>query len=201
MRDSQFARRIETAVDIAVIAGTNILDSDDSREDVAKIISLAEEFEQHRVCPPDGEETYFGKPYMEAIEAFTIKKLGLSAEDRLRSSKWQAMRNFLEVWTDGQLAYDIGPRLNCTECDTLVALFRAYDCEETAKALLEGHAAEDEDDDNPEHVALRDRLEAEQLARRGEVDNAVENVNTWQPTEEVQVPRPPQQAVQGLDED
>lgn len=161
MRDNQFARRMEAVADIAMIAGANMLDSDDSREDIARIVELAEEFEQHRVCPPGGEETYFGKNYMEAIEEFAIKKLSLKPEDQERSKKGHAMRNFLDIWTDGQLAHDIGPRLNCAECNALVELFKANECFDTAMMLLESHAAEDEEGDDPEHLALAERLEEE----------------------------------------
>jgi len=67
-------RLLETVADIAYIAGAKRFHSGDSRQDIAHFIQLARQFEKARKVK-DGNETYFGKDYMTAIEEFTLKNL------------------------------------------------------------------------------------------------------------------------------
>lgn len=56
--------------------------------------------------------------------------------------------HFTEVWGDGGLADDVGPKLTCIETDALVALLVALGDEGAADRWLEGHAAGDDAGDS-----------------------------------------------------
>lgn len=57
-----------------------------------------------------------------------------------------ALTYFLDTF-DGHTAYDVGPHLTCREADAMADFLRAYGQPDTADALIEGHAAEDEEGD------------------------------------------------------
>lgn len=71
----EYSRVVETALDIAYIAGSRHYHSGDSRQDVHKFIELANEFERHRLVDDHGVESYFGDDYMTAIDKFLDRKL------------------------------------------------------------------------------------------------------------------------------
>ena len=52
-----------------------------------------------------------------------------------------------DVFRDGTLGHDIGPRLNCDESDALVALLDATGAHDAAQHLRRGHAESDEEGD------------------------------------------------------
>lgn len=72
---SKGKRLLETVAEIAYIAGTKGHYSGDSRRDISDFIAWAMEFETHRREDAVGNETYFDKDYMTAIEEFANKKL------------------------------------------------------------------------------------------------------------------------------
>lgn len=51
------------------------------------------------------------------------------------------------IFDDGMLGHDIGPRLNCNESDALVDLLDATGAHESAQSLRRGHAEGDEEED------------------------------------------------------
>lgn len=63
-----------------------------------------------------------------------------------------ALENFLNYWSAGDLLFDIGPKLNCCECDALVVLLRAHGYDEAAEILLNGHCEGDEEGDDAAHL-------------------------------------------------
>lgn len=66
---------LETALDIAYLAGAKRYHSGDSRADIDTFIAWANEFETHLCVDADGNETYFGEDYLTAIEEFTNERL------------------------------------------------------------------------------------------------------------------------------
>lgn len=67
---------MEAASDIAFIAGRRGYYTGDSREDISNFIQWAIEFENLRKESPEGEVTYNDLGYMEAIEKFSLERLG-----------------------------------------------------------------------------------------------------------------------------
>lgn len=70
----------EAIADIAYMAGALHWSTDDSREDMAQIVTWAQEFEQTRTVDARGEESYpipGGKTdnYMTAIELFALRRI------------------------------------------------------------------------------------------------------------------------------
>lgn len=53
----------------------------------------------------------------------------------------------VDVFSDGTLGYDIGPRLTCEESDALVGLLDATGAHDAAQHLRRGHAEGDEEGD------------------------------------------------------
>jgi hypothetical protein len=58
-----------------------------------------------------------------------------------------ALVEFLLEW-DGYTAFDIGPHLSCGEADALARLFRAFEQNDTAGALMESHSVSDDEGDS-----------------------------------------------------
>jgi len=73
--DTKDFRLMEAVADIAYQAGVAKYYSGNSRTDIHNFISWAHEFETHRRVDADGNESYFGKDYMTAIEEFAVAKL------------------------------------------------------------------------------------------------------------------------------
>lgn len=69
-------RALETALDLAYLAGAARYHSGDSRADIDTFIHWANQFESMRRVDENGEETYNGQNYIEAIEAFAEICLG-----------------------------------------------------------------------------------------------------------------------------
>lgn len=61
--------------------------------------------------------------------------------------KAAALADFLDTF-DGHTLSDLGPHMTCTETNVLAELLRAHGADDTAAALLEGHASEDEEGDD-----------------------------------------------------
>lgn len=57
----------------------------------------------------------------------------------------EALEKFLDIWSAGDMLYDIGPSLNCYEAEALANLLIAYGEPDSAECLLEGHIAGDDD--------------------------------------------------------
>lgn len=55
-----------------------------------------------------------------------------------------ALAEFTTVFDAGDLAWEVGPALTCTEAEALAGLFRAVGLAEAAKNWVEGHAREDD---------------------------------------------------------
>lgn len=75
-------------------------------------------------------------------------------------SQAAALTTFLETF-DYMTLNDIGPHLSCIECEAMAILFEVHSLGGAAKALREGHAAEDEEGDMPKHLELKEQLEKE----------------------------------------
>lgn len=73
----------------------------------------------------------------------------------------QALENFLDTWSDGILLNDLGPHLSCTECNALADLLRAHGHDSAAASLVEGHCLSDDEGDDADHFALRQKLESD----------------------------------------
>lgn len=58
-----------------------------------------------------------------------------------------AAATFAEVFGDGLLAFEVGPRMTCTEVEALAGMLRAVGADAAADTWIEGHAAEDEEGD------------------------------------------------------
>lgn len=58
-----------------------------------------------------------------------------------------AAATFAEVFGDGLLAFQVGPRMTCTEVDALAGMLRAVGADAAAATWIEGHAAEDDEGD------------------------------------------------------
>jgi hypothetical protein len=63
-----------------------------------------------------------------------------------------ALADFAEVWSDGYLAEEIGPRLTCVEADTLAHLLQETDHEDAAREWLIEHATQDDEGDSHHHL-------------------------------------------------
>jgi hypothetical protein len=162
MRDSPFNRRMEAVADIAQMAGLYRHHSTDSRKDISDYIQWAEEFEQARVVDPDGNESYFGKDYMTAIEEFTLRKLEAEGTPKKSMQLSIALNEFLHTWADGMLLHDLGEHLSCVECNALADLLQANEYHESAENLLDGHCMGDDVGDDPAHIERRRRIERDQ---------------------------------------
>jgi len=68
-------RLIEAIAEIAYIAGLNDYATEDSRTAIHNFVAWAAEFETHREEDAAGNEIYFGKDYMTAVEEFTLRKI------------------------------------------------------------------------------------------------------------------------------
>jgi hypothetical protein len=54
---------------------------------------------------------------------------------------------FAEVFAAGDFAFEVGPRMTCTEVDALAGILRAVGADAAAATWLEGHSIEDEEGD------------------------------------------------------
>lgn len=70
----------ESIAEIAYIAGQNGYGTEDSRVAIHNFVYWAKQFEDHRTEDGDGNELYFGKDYMTAVEEFTLRKIAESNE-------------------------------------------------------------------------------------------------------------------------
>jgi len=77
---SDDARLMQAIAEIAYIAGLNGYATEDSRTAIHNFVSWATEFETHRSEDAAGNETYFGKDYMTAVEEFTLHKIAEGSE-------------------------------------------------------------------------------------------------------------------------
>ncbi len=68
----------------------------------------------------------------------------------------QAIQNLLDLHPE--YLHDIGPHLTCEETDAWAEFFRTHDRADLADTLLEGHAREDEEGDDEEHLKLQAEL-------------------------------------------
>lgn len=90
-----------------------------------------------------------------------------------------AVHEFLDKWAGipGQyLLEDIGPTLNCEEANALAQLLQEFGHADNAQLLIESHSREDDDGDDPAHVAIRNRL------NNAETERQNDTANTTQPT-------------------
>jgi hypothetical protein len=62
--------------------------------------------------------------------------------------KAAALVEFLDVWGDGMLLSDLGPRLTCREADALIDLFRTHEQPAMAETLLDAHRLGDGEGDS-----------------------------------------------------
>ena len=78
-------------------------------------------------------------------------------------TKEEALKNFLDVWTNGILLREIGPTLTCLEARVLAELLIACDKPRAALNLVEGHlASEGEEPEEAEsHQAMLTALRKE----------------------------------------
>jgi len=150
---------MEAVADIAFFAGLYRHHSKDSRKDIADYIQWAEEFESNRAIDLDGNETYFGKDYMTAIEQFALTRLEAEGAPKQAKLLVVALADFLRVWTDGQLLHDVGEHLSCEECTVLEELLRAHGYHESADNLVDGHVMSDDQGDDPKHLERKRELE------------------------------------------
>ena len=58
-----------------------------------------------------------------------------------------AAATFAEVFGDGLLAFEVGPRMTCTEVEALAGMLRAVGADTAADHWIEGHAADDDEGD------------------------------------------------------
>lgn len=72
-------RLMETTAEIAYIAGQLGYATEDSRTAIGNFITWAVEFEEQRSEDAEGNELYFGKDYMSAVEEFTGRKIAEAA--------------------------------------------------------------------------------------------------------------------------
>ena len=72
-------RYCETLADMAYLSGTWSYYSGDSRKDMQTFRAWAHQFEAQRKVDADGNETYYGKDYLTAIEEFVMKHTGNAA--------------------------------------------------------------------------------------------------------------------------
>ncbi|QDK03515.1 hypothetical protein SEA_PAINTERBOY_81 [Mycobacterium phage PainterBoy] len=54
------------------------------------------------------------------------------------------VKEFAEVWSDGNLAYEVGPTLSCTEAEALASLLLGIGKPEAAEAWINSHASSDD---------------------------------------------------------
>lgn len=80
MRPWEKDRLHESIAEIAYIAGQSGYSTEDSRTAIHNFVAWANEFERHRTEDADGNELYFGKDYMSAVEEFTLKKIAEASE-------------------------------------------------------------------------------------------------------------------------
>lgn len=74
-----------------------------------------------------------------------------------------ALAAFVEVWSDGMLLSEIGPRLTCREADALADLLNAEGWTAAADLLIDAHAEQDDEGDTHH----RPRCEADTLSGTG----------------------------------
>jgi hypothetical protein len=58
-----------------------------------------------------------------------------------------AAATFAEVFAAGDFAFEVGPRMTCTEVDALAGMLRAVGADAAAATWIEGHAADDDEGD------------------------------------------------------
>lgn len=75
-----------------------------------------------------------------------------------------ALQELADIFGDGMTASHLGGHLTCTEADAIARAVGLVD-REAARTLLDGHAYEDEDGDDADHVARRDQLIREERER------------------------------------
>lgn len=78
------------------------------------------------------ESTWDPLPVLPARDTFAVTVAALGVAD---------------IFRDGMLGHDIGPRLNCDESDALVGLLDATGAHDAAQHLRRGHAESDEEGD------------------------------------------------------
>lgn len=59
-------------------------------------------------------------------------------------SETEALARWVEVFSDGHLAADVGMRFNCSEVNAIIELLRAAGVPEAAQSWRDGHAADDD---------------------------------------------------------
>ena len=59
----------------------------------------------------------------------------------------EALAEFVSVFSHGELADDLAPRLNCGEVDALAGLLRAFGRDEVADLWITEHATDDDEGD------------------------------------------------------
>ena len=82
--------------------------------------------------------------------------------ERTEQARKAALAAFLKTFSEQDLLDELGPKRLCAECEALANLLHVHGRKVSAQILRESHAREDEDDDMPEHVELRDKLEDEE---------------------------------------
>ena len=74
------------------------------------------------------------------------------------TARAQAIQNLLTGLSTEAL-HDLGPHLNCHECEVLAGVFLTHGHKEQFNALMAGHVMSDDQGDCREHVELKRELE------------------------------------------
>jgi hypothetical protein len=67
----------------------------------------------------------------------------------------QAVRRFIDCWNLSMPYDEVGPLLNCGECNALHELLQVFGATAAAEALILAHAAGDDEGDDPQHLELK----------------------------------------------
>lgn len=71
------------------------------------------------------------------------------------SDREQAVEAFVNVWSDGMLLSDMGPKMTCTEANVLAELLATYGRDDSAEVLIAAHAESDEEGDDVKHLNVK----------------------------------------------